>query len=96
MGGRAVCLLVGLLMVCGFCPPSGVSNRIPRGFDAANVLLRVALAAGYLWTQLLTPSTIQELTTKTYEVLTYFSLFLSLKYVNNNCLTVINLSKDNI
>jgi len=68
MTGRAVGLLVWLLVSCGLCPPSAASKRLPRWLDVVNIIIRLILLAFYCLTQLTQSSTIPELATKTYKV----------------------------
>jgi len=68
MAGRAVGLLVWLLVVYGLCPPSAASKRLPRWLDWFNIILRLALVVLYCLTQLIITDIIPELATKTFKV----------------------------
>jgi len=69
MAGRAVGLLVWLLVICGLCPPSAITQCLPKWLDAVNIILRIMLVVFYCLTQLTIPTTVSELATKTFEVL---------------------------
>jgi len=68
MTGRAVGLLVWLLVICGLCSPSAASKRLPRWLDVVNIIIRLILLILYCLNQMMMPSTIPQLATKTYQV----------------------------
>lgn len=67
---KAILNIAILLSICGVCPPSATSDRLPRCLDTLNTLLRLALLAGYCYSNLLEPSIIKQLASaKIYKVL---------------------------
>jgi hypothetical protein len=69
MIANAVGNIAILLSICGVCPPSATSDRLPKRLDTLNTLFRLALVAGFCYSNLLAPGVVKQISpSKTYKV----------------------------
>lgn len=61
-------ILIIFLAACGLCPLTAISERIPRWLDVCTALFRTTLAVAYACLFMMTPSVVNDLQGKTFQV----------------------------